>query len=258
MLIVMRKSITRPALALLVVAIAALILWVMYFRNAADHTANTPQVVVSDIHRAIAKPSVSPTPSVLQRRTPALQSQGLAMPVLDAESNFTARKCDVSEAECEMDPLVAKTSEEAQWLLQHGYPTHEQLQGYEALTTDALREKAITGDLLYRAFYGRRLIEEGDYMPGVANLIAAAREGGIYALYEMSAAHGKDDEHFSRVDNLAYLRLAYLMGDARAAVRLAQVASDRGYGIAELMYPDQHAAHLRKQMLGETNVPPRP
>lgn len=167
--------------------------------------------------------------------------------------------CDAADTECRMDPLSASTAEEARWLSQHGYPTHEQLAEYEGLTTDALRDKAATGDLVYRSLYGRRRLEEGEYVPGLGVLIDTARSGGLYALYVASASYSDPGSvQPDMISSFAHLRLAYLMGDSQAANALARLASERGYGPVELRLADAQAAHLRKQMFPSMNASPRP
>lgn len=172
---------------------------------------------------------------------------------------YSRELCDAADTECRMDPLSASTVEEARWLSQHGYPTHEQLAEYDGLTTDALRDKAETGDLVYRSLYGRRLLEEGEYVPGLGVLTDTARSGGLYALYVSSASYSNPGSiQPDMISSLADLRLAYLMGDSQAANALAKLASERGYGPVELRLADAQAAHLQQQMFPNMNASPRP
>lgn len=180
-------------------------------------------------------------------------------PLPASPPQYKRELCDATDTECRRDPLSASTAEEARWLAQHGYPTHEQLADYDGLSTDALRDKAATGDLVYRSLYGRRLLEEGEYLRGLGVLTDTARNGGLYALYETSASYSDPGSvHPDMMSGLADLRLAYLMGDSRAADALAKLASERGYGLVEMRLADEQAAHLRKQIFPNIYMAPRP
>jgi hypothetical protein len=163
--------------------------------------------------------------------------------------------CERLDGACQDNPLAASSYEEAVWLSQHGYPTAKQLEDYGITTTDSLRAAAAAGDLASRALYGRRLIEEGDYRAGSVELLRTAKSGGYYALYELSdAAATRDDS-----DTFAYLRVAYLLGDAKASRYLAQLLAARGgAGIGEMRLIDDRTAELRKNAYGATPAAPRP
>lgn len=160
---------------------------------------------------------------------------------------------------CTRSVLASSSPEETKWLSQHGYPTEEQINAADALSTSALRDLAASGSLAYGALLGRRLLEEDAYVPGIGRLIDTARAGGIYALHVASDTYANvNGPQPDMVESLAYLRLAYLMGDRKAGNVSALRAEQFGVGPVELRMADERAAHLRQQMFPNMYVPPRP
>jgi hypothetical protein len=242
-------------------AMAALVVGLsLYFfvgRSGAVLMAHSADAAVGSAAPPVAmKESSRGVLATVDTRSTAARDQA---PPPESISQYRRELCDAADTECRMDPLSASTVEEARWLSQHGYPTHEQLAEYDGLTTDALRDKAETGNLVYRSLYGRRLLEEGEYVPGLGVLTDTARSGGLYALYVSSASYSNPGSiQPDVISSLADLRLAYLMGDSRAANALAKLASERGYGPVELRLADAQAAHLQQQMFPNMNASPRP
>lgn len=166
--------------------------------------------------------------------------------------------CDASADACKDNPLAASSYKEAVWLNQHGYPTAQQLADYEVTPTAYLRAAAATGNLAARALYGRRLIADGDYRAGMSQLFDASEAGGYYALYELSEVYASP-EHSAGFETFSYLRLAYLLGDAKAGRYLAQLLDARGgASLFEMRMIDDRAAELRKNAYGTTPAVPRP
>lgn len=168
--------------------------------------------------------------------------------------------CERSDEACQDSPLAASSYEEAVWLSQHGYPTAQQLADYDITTTDSLRAAAASGDLASRALYGRRLVEEGDYYGGTLQLYKAAKSGGYYALYELSDVYLSPEHNYGPSEPFAYLRVAYLLGDAKASRYMAQILAARdggGADIVEMRLIDDRAAELRKNAY-TTPASPRP
>jgi len=179
-------------------------------------------------------------------------------PLSESEA-FERVICSRDDMGCSRDALAANSPEEARWLNQHGYPTEEQIRASDALSTSALRDLAAGGSLAYGALLGRRLLEEEAYVPGMGKLIETARAGGIYSLHVISDTHANmSGPQPDMVGSLAYLRLAYLMGDRKAGDLLALRAEQFGAGPVELRMADEQAAHLRNQMFQNIFVPPRP
>lgn len=256
-----KKASTRtrwPLIAAAALAAAAAIAWV---------AVSTKPAKVPLAHKVV--PSAHP---IGNREVRAPASSGIEFAPRSASSgsarnerereDFISRwvVCEPSSDECLGNPVAASSYEEAVWLSRHGYPTAEQLADYEMTPTESLRDAAAAGDLASRALYGRRLVEEGDYLGGVSQLFKASEVGGYYALYELSEVYGTPGgRNYGPSEPFAYLRVAYLLGDAKAGRYLAQVLAERGGAdIVEMRMIDERAAQLRKSAYGTTPVEPRP
>lgn len=78
--------------------------------------------------------------------------------------------------------------------------------------------------------------------------------GNLYAYYGLSDVYVSDTANKNLVDSLAYLRLAYLLGDAKASA----VIASRGLSSVENVVADERAASLHKTFSKYQRPSPRP
>src|SRR5690606_15417979 len=99
------------------------------------------------------------------------------------------------------------------------------------------------GDLAAQVELASRLIEHGRRAEGIDMLQQASLAGSVYANYELSNAYFGVDN----VDSAAYLRLAFLLGDAKAAREL--YSRFPKFGPAEWVYVDRRALRLYENLI---------
>ncbi|MGV1110407.1 hypothetical protein [Xanthomonas translucens] len=150
--------------------------------------------------------------------------------------------------------LVARTPEEAQWLMQHGYPTREESKRLESATLDQLKAEADAGSKPALIVYGKKLAIGPDYAAGFSILQRVAQEGNLYAYYGLSEVYEKSNVNPSLVDSAAFLRVAYLLGDSKASSEIAA----KGLSSVENVAIDERAAGLYKTFAKQRQPMPRP
>ncbi|WP_166764146.1 hypothetical protein [Xanthomonas arboricola] len=151
-------------------------------------------------------------------------------------------------------PLIANFDAEAQWLLRHGYPTEHELARLETLTLDQLKAESQAGNQAATVIYGKKTALAGRFYQGIGILRRAAVAGNLYAYYGLSDVYVSDTANKNLVDSLAYLRLAYLLGDAKASA----VIASRGLSSVENVVADERAASLHKTFSKYQRPSPRP
>jgi len=163
--------------------------------------------------------------------------------------------CRADEGSCNRDPLVAASPEEAQWLQARGYPTPDQIKSSLAASTESLRLAAEnSGSLVDKSLYGQALLRDGKYRDVVGSMVDSfVREGNIYGLYLTSDAYMQSEELMNPPLAMAYLRLAYLAGDSKAAgvleAKFGQMTPP------ERAFADRRAADLKKNMAPDGSWP---
>lgn len=131
-------------------------------------------------------------------------------------------QCPPGAEDCERNPNVASTPEEAQWLLTHGYPTVKQIQDLRTRSTADYRlEYQQTGSKVAQSLYTMSLAADGEARTAIGLLWQATAQGNIYAFHLLSDLYGRTEELANLITSAAYLRAAYLAGDHRAADRYA-------------------------------------
>lgn len=176
-----------------------------------------------------------------------------AAPQLNLE--FVARPRDYlcSADECGVDQWrLAHTAEEARWLMRNGFPAPDELARLEASDISQLERLADSGSLPARAQLGLRLSQTGEVARGFVELKRAADEGSLYAYHlisevQLMAMH-------DRLSAGAFLRVAYLLGDQRAADQML------GLNIhpVEARVIDRRAAALLQTFANRQKPDPRP
>lgn len=131
-------------------------------------------------------------------------------------------QCPPGAEDCERNPNVASTPEEAQWLLTHGYPTTKQIQDLRTRSTADYREEyERTGSKVAQSLYAMSLALDGEARTAIGLLSTGAGQGNIYAFHLLSDLYRRTEELANLITSAAYLRAAYLAGDSRAADRYA-------------------------------------
>ncbi|CAD1790212.1 hypothetical protein CPBF426_25820 [Xanthomonas arboricola pv. juglandis] len=151
-------------------------------------------------------------------------------------------------------PFVANSEAEAKWLLSHGYPTEAELARLEGLNLDQLKAESQAGNQAATVIYGKKIALNGPFYNGIDILRRAAVAGNLYAYYGLSDVYASDGENKNLVDSIAYLRLAYIIGDSKASGEIAQ----RGLSGVENVVADERAASLYKTFSKYQRPSPRP
>lgn len=144
---------------------------------------------------------------------------------------------------CDTEINAGESEEEVAWLRRHGYPSPARKAAFGRMTDAALASDAGKGDLAAQVELASRLIEHGRRAEGIDMLQQASLAGSVYANYELSNAYFGVDN----VDSAAYLRLAFLLGDAKAAREL--YSRFPKFGPAEWVYVDRRALRLYENLI---------
>ncbi|KQQ69919.1 hypothetical protein ASF73_12450 [Xanthomonas sp. Leaf131] len=151
-------------------------------------------------------------------------------------------------------PFVANSEAEAHWLMTHGYPTEAEQARLEALNLEQLNAESQAGNKPATVIYGVKTAVNGRFYAGIGILRRAAVAGNLYAYYGLSDVYASDTQHKNLVDSLAYLRLAYLLGDGKASSAIAA----KGLSGVENVVADERAASLYKTFSNYQRPWPRP
>ncbi|USJ02381.1 hypothetical protein MUG10_09965 [Xanthomonas prunicola] len=156
-------------------------------------------------------------------------------------ADTTHYRCQRGAYACPISsPLVANSQAQAQWLLAHGYPSHAERARLDRMDLAQLKAESQAGNNAATVLYGTRTAVSGRFHPGLAILSKAAAAGNLYAYYGLSEVYASDTAHKNLVDSAAYLRLAYLLGDGKAASAIAA----KGLSSIENVVADERAAAL--------------
>jgi hypothetical protein len=181
-------------------------------------------------------------------------------PTATAEASnqkLQAYVCSEADPRCRAstDPLKARSVDEARWLVAHGYPTREEEDRLKASSLDQLKAEADAGNPSAKVVYASKLaLLPGKYHEGYLLMHDQAVSGNLYAYYGVSEVMLNNKEHGGLVDSAAYLRVAYLLGDWRAADKMAAL----GLPQPEMMAADRRAASLLNTFSGGLEPSRRP
>ncbi|OOW83253.1 hypothetical protein Xclt_11445 [Xanthomonas axonopodis pv. clitoriae] len=151
-------------------------------------------------------------------------------------------------------PLLASSQAEAHWLIAHGYPSPAEHARLSKLDLAQLQAELQAGNPAATVLYGSRTARSSRFESGVAILRKAAATGNIYAYYGLSEVYNGDTPQKNLVESAAYLRLAYLLGDRKASVAIAE----RGLSTIESIAADERAAVLYQTLAKSPRPSPRP
>lgn len=235
---------TRRTTLLLIVVVAALLVFGWYRhdsrRSDTPRVGNDPGIAASTATADDSSPQRERNANALATST-AVASRPSGLPS-DADilktlaENYVCTDCE------EDDPFAAKSVEEAAWMQSRGFPTPEQLQHMDSLDRGTLRALADQGNLPSMGLYGKLLVQDGDLEEGLGYLNRAAQSGSIYALYALSEVklYPEADVGMNQYVAAAQIRVAYLLGDNRAASYLYRTIPD--LDIDKLDIIDQNAS----------------
>lgn len=190
-------------------------------------------------------------PAAQEAASQPVGSDRMPRPVAEAQRSHAAATAQrLCSGDCrDAGPLQAKSQEEAEWLIRHRYPSQTELKRLQSEPLDTLQQKASAGDSTAATVLGKRIALERNFMDGQVMLRNQVLSGNIYALYAISESY-RESKVPNLVDAAAYLRLAYIMGDHKAALEIAKMRLSS----AELAAADSRASLLYKGFAGD-NVP---
>ena len=145
-------------------------------------------------------------------------------------------KCD------DTSPVQARNQAEAEWLYRNGYPTQAQLDEWAGLSDDQLKRVAASGNVAALAVYAERVAKGGNVMGGLAMSKAATERGSLYAYHVLSDILMMPSPMQNQYDAMAYLRVAHMLGDNKAALELYRKFPDRS--MLEYRMADRRASSL--------------
>lgn len=183
----------------------------------------------------------------------------LAAPAVSTQAtqrSIQERLCPQINPECaSVGRLDARSEREAQWLIAHGYPSRQENERLHGLGLEELSRLAKSGNRAAAVVYAEKLaLDGGQFDVGFGLLHQQAAAGNLFAYYALSDILYKDPAKRQLVDSAAYLKVAYLLGDARAT----QILADRNYASPELLAADVRAAGLLDTFSGGVQPSPRP
>lgn len=246
---------TSRWLTIVAVLLLACVTWLWLTRGdvAQSNVTKPPVTITAGSAQQNADHTAPSVPAHIARGADASQRLVAQNAYLSAADRAMDRyRCvDTEDRSCKYNSIAASSEAEALWLAQHGYPSQADIEAYPSLSVMELDERAAR-DPAFAALRARRRIEDGELGAGLSQLIGLVKRGNLYALYEMSRAYQGKDVY----DSAAYLRLAYLFGDRRAAAELYTQFSD--IDIPMLNVIDERAASLRVTMFPGVLIQPRP
>jgi len=143
------------------------------------------------------------------------------------------------------NPLIATSLTEAQWLLEHGYPTSHAISAYENVPTLSL-EKKPEKTPLDRLILAERYAKESRHDHALEQAFPVVQSGNIYGLYVMHDIMSTPGPGGNKIDAGAYLKMAYILGDHKAALQFNEL-----YGAlspAEVLRMEERASLLTERL----------
>ena len=158
---------------------------------------------------------------------------------------------------CKIDILMPNSEADLLWMRKYGYPTPEDIENYSRMTDAELEALAKKGTLSAMTAYGSRLVERND--PNGRNWIFEAKNrGSIYSYYGASNAEMNRNFGEGFIEAGAYLRVAYILGDHRAASEIYRFIEKNKLSIVEMQAIDLRAGELYQTYAKNRQPVPRP
>lgn len=132
-------------------------------------------------------------------------------------------QCPGADMDCANSPNVAASAEEARWLLDHGYPTLEQIRDLKSRSTaDYEAEYRRTGSKVAQTLWAFSLSTNDEVRKAITVLGEGVQQGNVFAYYVLSDIYTRSPDFANLTTSAAYLRAAYLAGDSKAGTMYAQ------------------------------------
>lgn len=138
--------------------------------------------------------------------------------------------------------MQARNQAEAEWLYRNGYPSQAQLDEWAALPDDQLKRAAASGNVAALAVYAERVAKGGNVMGGLVMSKVATERGSLYAYHVLSDILMMPSPMQDQYDAMAYLRVAHMLGDNKAALELYRKFPERN--MVEYRMADRRASGL--------------
>lgn len=165
-------------------------------------------------------------------------------------------QCPGADVDCANSPNVASSAAEARWLVDHGYPTLEQIRDLSSKSTaDYESEYRRTGSKVAQTLWALSLSTNDELTNAVGILGESIQTGNVFAYYVLSDIYMRSPHYANLTTSAGYMRAAYLAGDAKAGTMYQQKYSH--LSPVEHSQADKNAYELFKN-LGKGRNYPRP
>ncbi len=164
---------------------------------------------------------------------------------IDSDKLLQAYRCDDLK-DCPDDVFLAGSAEEARWLYRYGYPDTNAHRAFEKMTLEQLASAAQTGSKVKIALYAKKLAESGDHQKASELLYRSIEQGSLYALYVLSEVKEMPGEQQNMLQSAAALKLAYLLGDAKASMAMSR--HNGNLKASDLLAVDREADRMYAQI----------
>ncbi|MDV3515876.1 MULTISPECIES: hypothetical protein [unclassified Stenotrophomonas] len=138
-------------------------------------------------------------------------------------------------------------------MVKHRYPSQQELQRLAAMSITQLQQQAVAGNSAAAVVLGKRIALERNFMDGQVILREQTLSGNMFAFYAISETF-REGQQRNLVEGAAYLRLAYILGDRKAADEIAKMRLSS----AEIAAADTRALQLYRGFAEDQVPDPRP
>lgn len=190
----------------------------------------------------------SATEESLEIRTPPTSPRPAMSPAKEDLSAYICRNDCFTTG-----PLEAKSEAEAAWMAKHKYPTQKEIDRLGAMSLSELEHEYKAGNPTAAVVLGKKISLERNFFEGQAILRDQTMSGNTYAFYAMSDSY-LDKSQPNLVEGIAFLRIAYLLGDYKAAREIGNL----GLTSVEVAAGDARALRLLNLFAAGQQPDPRP
>lgn len=235
--------------------------WIRYGKMVAERkiTVLLPWLLLSLLSLTACKPDASSPatvahaenegqqahPAHVSAAAPRFGAELAGLPPIALQQRYA---CSGDATACDQNVVAARPPDEAEWLLERGYPAPDQMQAARSFSTDQLKRAAEDSKHpVDQSLYIQALLREGRHREALAEAMEGyVGAGNLYALHLASDIYLKSEALKNLPESMAYYRLAAVSGDRKAEADMAL-----RYPWAsppEIAYADQRATHLKQQM----------
>lgn len=132
-------------------------------------------------------------------------------------------RCPGADMDCASNPNVASSEKEALWMVEHGYPTLDQIRDLDSKSTAEYEaDYKRTGSKVSQTLWAFSLSTHDQVEKATAVLGQGLQQGNIFAYYVLSDIYMRQPDLANLTTSAGYMRGAYLAGDAKAGTIYAQ------------------------------------